>query len=357
MNGPGGSLGSGGKAGMTQVDWGKAQAHEAHPGAPARQEAAPRQGSGSFMNIIGAVLSLALLAGLGVWGYKLAVRDVTGVPIVRALEGPMRIQPDDPGGETAAFQGFSVNDIPSEGQAQAPADRLELAPRNTRLQPEDIPANPNTQVSALIPDENAPDQIEVSAQADLLAENEQPLVDDLTQVTPISSNLTQEVVNQVVAALVLGPEIIAASAPGIASSPRPRLRPSDFSQRVSTTQAAQAAQAAIPDGTDGGDGAAASTPASLAVVEIAAADIPVGTRLVQLGAFDSPEVARSQWAALSVRFEDYMAGKTRVIQQASSGGKDFYRLRALGFDDHSQARRFCAVLMADRAACIPVVTR
>ena len=41
---------------------------------------------------------LALVVGIGVWGYKLLVRDVSGVPVVRAVEGPMRIQPENPGG-------------------------------------------------------------------------------------------------------------------------------------------------------------------------------------------------------------------------------------------------------------------
>lgn len=35
-------------------------------------------------NLAGAVVSLALIAGIGVWGYKLLVRDVSGIPVVRA---------------------------------------------------------------------------------------------------------------------------------------------------------------------------------------------------------------------------------------------------------------------------------
>jgi hypothetical protein len=78
---------------------------------------------------------------------------------------------------------------------------------------------------------------------------------------------------------------------------------------------------------------------------------------VQLGAFYSVEVARAEWDRLAVRFEEYMDGKDRVIELANAGGKDFYRLRAMGFDDLDDARRFCSVLMAAKAACIPVVTR
>ena len=60
---------------------------------------APEGGSlATALNWAGAFLSVVLIAGLATWGWKLWVRDVSGVPVVRALEGPMRVTPDDPGG-------------------------------------------------------------------------------------------------------------------------------------------------------------------------------------------------------------------------------------------------------------------
>jgi hypothetical protein len=78
---------------------------------------------------------------------------------------------------------------------------------------------------------------------------------------------------------------------------------------------------------------------------------------VQLAALDSPETATAEWSKLSARFNDYMADKERVIQPHSSGSRQFYRLRAKGFTDLADARRFCAALTAEGAECIPVVTR
>jgi hypothetical protein len=52
-----------------------------------------------------------------------------------------------------------------------------------------------------------------------------------------------------------------------------------------------------------------------------------------------------------------MGDKQRVIQQASSGGRTFYRLRVMGFSDLSEARLFCAALVADKVDCIPVVMK
>ncbi|MFZ8875361.1 MAG: SPOR domain-containing protein, partial [Paracoccaceae bacterium] len=52
-----------------------------------------------------------------------------------------------------------------------------------------------------------------------------------------------------------------------------------------------------------------------------------------------------------------MAERSRVIQRADRGGRIFYRLRADGFADLNDARRFCALLVASNADCIPVTVR
>jgi hypothetical protein len=90
---------------------------------------------------------------------------------------------------------------------------------------------------------------------------------------------------------------------------------------------------------------------------VAPETIPAGTRLVQFGAYASAEIARSEWGKLDTKFGDFLEGKQRVIQKATSGGRTFYRLRALGFEDVADARQFCAAIVAGKAECIPVVTR
>src|SRR5690606_41908549 len=86
-----------------------------------------------LMNGAGAATSALLIAGLCLWGYQLAVRDVTGVPVIRALAGPSRVAPEDPGGDLAQHRGMAVHTIASEGEAAAPADTLMLAPRQPDL--------------------------------------------------------------------------------------------------------------------------------------------------------------------------------------------------------------------------------
>ena len=330
---------------MVQANWGAPPAYggdpEDHVTYPNENEAAagrPSTGSrgGDMLSIAGAILSIALLAGMGFWGYRLAVRDVTGVPVVQALEGPMRIQPEDPGGEEAAYQGYAVNVVQGEGGAAEPATTLALAPENTGLAPEDQPPGSNGDVARAAP---APADPEAAMQA--LAEQIAAGVEPLTDVTPTSADSGAAVAEagQAVAAV----QAIPASVPGLARSPRPVIRPAGLVRRA---PAGQAAPAPAPE-----------VAAPEAVREVAASAIPLGTQLVQLGAFDSPEVARAEWDKLAQRFEDYFGNKQRVVMQATSGGRSFWRLRAVGFENLSDARRFCAVLATARAACIPVVTR
>ncbi len=78
---------------------------------------------------------------------------------------------------------------------------------------------------------------------------------------------------------------------------------------------------------------------------------------MQLGAFDDEADAIAEWNRLTTRFGSLLSDKSRVLQQAQSGGRDFIRLRAMGFADEADARRFCSALLAENAACIPVAQR
>ncbi|MEL7116404.1 MAG: SPOR domain-containing protein [Pseudomonadota bacterium] len=269
----------------------------------------------------GALTSVALIAGLGVWGYQLAMRDVTGVPVVRALEGPMRVQPEDPGGSQAAHQGLAVNSVAAQGAAEAPADRLILAPPPLDLTAEDLP-RPALGAPTAPPSQDT--TLNIQALADQLASGATPLelAADQSPITDVEPTAG----------------IIPVDVAGVARSPLPALRPNQ-----DVTAVAIASQVALSVG----------RPAA----EVDPGSVPAGTRLVQFGAYDSPEVARAQWQDLQSKFNDFMQGKQRIVQEAVSGGKTFYRLRAMGFADINDARRFCAALVAERQACIPVVVR
>ncbi|MCA0872835.1 SPOR domain-containing protein [Seohaeicola saemankumensis] len=315
-----------------------------------------------MVNLLGAVASVALIAGVGVWGYRLVVRDVSGVPVVRAVEGPMRIQPEDPGGRPADHQGLAVNAVAAQGIAAPTADRLVLAPRPVQLSDEDAPMSELKPVPVSLP-VAATEQEEPVAAAEPVGPSEEALaqfregsvdalVDDLVNGVPaltdgpeMREDETMDLaLTQTDTQSESGAPPSVAGGPGLARSLRPVARPK---------------RAVVHADSEGADVSAALSSAVdvSAELDVDPETLPLGTRLAQLGAYDSPEVARAEWDRLNSRFGDYMDGKKRVIQKASSGGRTFYRLRAMGFDDLSDARRFCSALVAENADCIPVTTR
>lgn len=303
----------------------------------------------SMINLAGAATSVALVLGLAVWGYKLAVRDVSGIPVVVALQGPMRVAPETPGGSVADNQGLAVNTIAAEGNVAAPADRLVLAPSAVELSLDDAPglsslapAAPADQVDALL-QETAPTE---TIAADVITpdagvdENaiEQALVAALTEGgdVPITQTLPAD-------------ESLAATdgSGAVVRSPRPLSRPAQLNTAGSSAVADVAAEP-IADVQD---------VVSVASPEMQPEDVAVGTRLVQLGAFDTADGARAEWTKLQGSFGDLMAGKAIIVQPASSGGQTFFRLRAFGFSDEDDSRRFCSALLSEDTSCIPVTQR
>ena len=248
-----------------------------------------------LMHGVAAVVSLALLAGFAVWVWTLAVRDVSGVPVVRALEGPMRVAPEDPGGMQAAHQGLSVNAVAAGEPPQMP-DRITLAPAPPPLEAEDIPVTGGWG-AALARGTDAEPAVQRSDDSD--------------------------------------------PAPGatLARSPVPKPRP-DFDLVAET-----AARAVLASLSPGGS------------VEVDPDTLSPGTRLVQIGSYDDGTAARGKWDRLMDNFPALMEDKGRVIQRAEAGGSEFYRLRVHGFGSEAEARRFCSVLIAEDITCIPVLIR
>lgn len=323
----------------------------------------PKQGGnddgsrmGTVLNWAGALVSLGLVVGMGVWGWQLATRDITDVPVVRALEGPMRGLPDDPGGMQTPNQGLAVNRI-AEGEEAAPVpDQLVIAPPPVDLQDLGIG------VSA---EEATQETIALVERLGAIGTPLEPLedapgiagfdTDVAAEITNVIEELAAEVATPDVAALVplqVSPVgVIPASVPGVALSPRPQLRPASITTTaaaalVETTSASASAQATDP-GATAGDG----------VLEIAPTDVPVGTWLVQLGAFESAEVGRREWGRIAGRVPDFLAGRPRIIEETEQGGSRFFRLRAGGFEGIDQARRFCAEIVARGFVCTPIQVR
>jgi hypothetical protein len=280
---------------------------------------------------VGAALSLSLLTGAIGWSYQLIVRDINQIPIVRAQLGPLRVAPDDPGGLTAANQGLSVTQL-AVNERPLLSDEIFLAPAAEVLSEENVALQISEENSSITNKEKF-DTLEVSTENSLdlkilpeqnatgLASNNEAVLS-----TAAFSPKKLEIENAVSLALALTNEVNSSF-----NSLRPKIRPVVLNQ----TQT---------------DNIAQSVPNELVVT------LPVGSAVVQLGAFESKSLAKIEWQRLEALLGSVLTSKNMVIQKAESGGKVFYRLRAFGFDDLSDARQFCSAVN-DKVACIPVVTR
>lgn len=276
---------------------------------------------GRIANLGGAVLSIGLIVGGGLWAYKLAIRDVSGIPVIRALGGPLRLSPETPGGQEAMHQGLSVNAIAAAGTALPLPETLTLAPRTTALRDEDVAG-----IIPLDPVETAV----VAEAADMISLEAAALPEALpeTQADAVALALAEALGQEMPA------DQTALAASEESTIPRPKPRPGSVLSDVANID-----------------------PAFAPSKEIDPADIETGARLVQLGAFDDQDAARAEWVRLVGSFGDLMAGKALVVQPATSGGRTFFRLRAHGFADEDDARRFCTAILVDNPTCIPVAQR
>lgn len=309
---------------------------------PAARAAPPAQGGSMAMDamrIAGGLSSLALIVGLSIWGYSTVMRDVAGVPVIQALGGPMREEPEDPEGTRAANQGLTINSVQAEGRTGAVPDVIALAPP-----PVDLEADARAAAS-LSPQSNS-STAGITAPAPLGAApatgpgtDFAALVDQISRdATPLGTEIT-------------GAEdtaaVIPRAIPGVSTSPRPPQRP--VTLRISPAPAEVRLAAA--------EATAPAAPAAPTAGFVDGTTLPTGTRLAQFGAYDSVEQAVAQWAVLQDRFGVYLEGKTPVIEEATAGGRLFQRLRVMGFNSVSETRQFCAVFTAQSVDCIPAAAK
>lgn len=347
------------------------------PDSPAKLEVVQ-----AVTRLAGAAVSVSLVLGLGVWSYQMMMRDVSGVPVIQALGGPTRTAPDDPGGHKAEHQGLSVNRIAALGEAAPPPDAVTLAPRPAGLAEEDRPMAtppaarperpPEQMVLAAVRGDEAPRLGAADAGRDPGATMEAKTLDARKAADARALNTAAGAAPQAneARAGVEGAEAEGADAAQSGSvsgsgfgaaldaalaealgleqtvirSPRPAARPAEGPAGRGVRLASA-------------EGAANEIAALAAPAAIDPDALPPGTRLVQLGAYDDRAEAEAAWERIETRFGPYLENRQPVIQAAESNGRSFFRLRALGFADEGEARRFCAALLAEEANCIPVMIR
>lgn len=302
--------------------------------------------------LVGAALSVALVLGTVVWGYKLAMRQIHGVPAIAAPEGPARIAPDNPGGELADHQGLAVNMIAAIGEAEGAADLLVLAPKPMELAPDDGASDQLAVTSgaplappAVAPGPNA-GTVQPSTTLLAMRPADGQLAEPLPEAAPepvLSPDLEPIEAGSIEAALLeagvalpgseIDPgELVSANVPGVSASLIPLRKPAALIQ------------------------AALQVAAPVVTTEVDPASLVPGETLAQIGSYETAAEAKLEWDAAVARFGALFDGKGRVIQAAESGGRSFFRLRVAGFPDRDDARRFCSALKSG-GQCVPVTVR
>ncbi len=316
--------------------------------------------------LAGAAVFLGLIAVLGLWSYRLGTRDASQVPIIKAMDGPTRIQPEDPGGLQAAHQGLEVNEVLGGSPATMPKDIPPARPEPKALAAEDAPQG---ELVASAP--------AVLAQRVLGESGDLPPVDDTAAPVPGTPDvaLLPDAAGEVLGAveaeakpdLEADPDATANDDADTLADVRPRNRPAGLAMshaNAKTTQVASPGPAAAvkvaaaepeptPKPTPVKVSATATVPAPApAVREVSG--LPVGTRLVQLGAFDSEAITRKAWAQLVARNGDLLGSKSLYVERTTANARVFYRLRVAGFQSANETRQLCEGLRSRGVACIPV---
>jgi cell division protein FtsN len=341
-----------------QLGWDEAQAQgQADPRYGAAVEAGGLQAKlGRLTHYVGAVASVGLMVGLLVWGWQLVSRDVSGVPVIRAVQGEARTTADEPGGQLTNHTGLAVNTV-AGGDTASPAQQVSIAPGATELSDDDVamgelgatarePSNPSETPltfagEPIVPMSNSEVAAKAAADAErALADQavaEAAIIDAPASEGAVTGVVTDE--NGVPTQAAAITEALVQANPGVlVASSRPTRRP----RVTQVASAAPVATVATPPA------AVAEKPADKPAAIASSANGPV----VQVGAFDSSAIAENQWARLSGSNSSLFSGKSPVIQQHDSNGRSFWRLRVAGFGSISEARQFCSTLKSSGTDCL-----
>jgi cell division septation protein DedD len=149
------------------------------------------------------------------------------------------------------------------------------------------------------------------------------------------------------------PALAAARAASVTTSDTPPVR---LNPDAPTVIAPKAPLAAPPPPKPVIQTAAAAPPAAVSTAvpaQIAAVTSAVsGKAVLQIGAYESPEIANGAWTAFKSRYADVAGKLAQDVQKADLGAKGtWYRLRVGPFADKAAANSACAKLRSEGATC------
>ncbi len=240
------------------------------------------------------LVALTVAGGGGAWyfyGQRLAGDDVA--PLIRAVEGPVKVRPDNPGGMVVPDRDKLVYDR-MQGLENRPAERL--------LPPPEIPLPPP-----------GAETLEKTVSAPAVAPPPAPAPE------PAARPTTEEV--------------LAAKPP----SPPPPVLEAEVKKLTATVKPKPSA----------------AKPETLMTRTAKPPKSPAAVYRVQLAAVRTPARAREEWARLQKKHSTLLGQLGMSLTRADLGKKGvFYRLRAGPLATESAARDLCGKLAKRKVGCM-----
>ena len=238
---------------------------------------------------------------------------------------------------------------------------------------EDVPEDYQVRVASLlnvtpVSDGGQPQYLALSnfpSQQMMVAEAEAQAATEVAVAAP-----QVDIVPNTAAVIAIGPEGVQSAEPkpvkvAAAPAPKPKAKRSTAMKFVSneviqkvpagsrSAAAPVAAPAAAPTAAPATASAAKPAPTRVAAVSsqrrMAVATGADATHLVQLGSFNSRQVAEAKWNELQRKFPS-LEGRDAVITEAKVNGQTFFRVAAAGFGA-SSARSMCSTVKSQGTGC------
>jgi hypothetical protein len=283
--------------------------------------------------IIVALLVLAAFTGVVWLAYNQGVQSGrSGAPvIVSAPAGPVKTAGDANSGQTP-YAGLKVYDKPVPPDEEAESSTLAAPPPPVPDNPAPVAQSPQPPPPPEVRlGEGAPEK-----PAAAVATQAPPALPPAAKAAPPASTAVSSPVKAApVTAPAKAPPVVAAATP-----PKATQAPAPLQQHSAAATLASQSPAQIP---------AALAAAAPSQTKPGAGG---GRAMLQIGAYESEDLAKSAWMAFQSKHAGSLAGATSDIQRADLGSKGiWYRLRVGPFADKSAANTVCDKLKAEGAGC------
>jgi len=295
--------------------WEQAEELRADPAAgPSGRKSAPVGQRRSFWPAL--IVTAAAVAFGGVIWYAYQEGRGTAAsgepPLIKAEQGPVKVKPDQPGGQDIPFQDSTVYDrLGQNGKGQQqPMEKL-LPPPETPVQLPQPAPTPQAQ----------------------------------PQTAPAASATTP---NPDAAALAPKPDLPVVVTTGVQPAP-----PQPAPPQAAPPQPAQSQPSAPPPAAAQSDPIGALAAAALAKPG-PASTAPSGSYRIQLSAVRTPEAVDPEWARLKHRYADILSPlKMQATKTEVPGKGTFYRIEAGPFDQNG-AKAACEHLRGQGLGCFVI---